>query len=284
MLTRILQAISPMKFFQGIRMNQQWLTVSLSETLHDVWRHPRKSVIFQDVSKRFREEAAMRGLAPIAGSRATTELADVGWKLVKYRLYLPAADAALLMRGVERLARQLLEKEPSIYHHGLLHETLTAYGEELGGSASVTGEPRHKKRDVFEDAVKMARLLNNAEPGAHLDSLADSLGSYCLALAELGEYEKASEACRESIELWRELYSQQTAGRSFGDGDRHWQQVFRDFCWCFCVVGNFVRGNIYLTDNKTFRATDLVMLSAKCSIWQMPLLMKHPLYKGQNGQ
>jgi len=144
------------------------------------------------------------------------------------------------MRGVERLARQLLEKEPSVYHQGLLHETLTSYGEELDGpGAVVTGEPRTKKRDVFGDAVKMARLLNDAEPGAHLDSLADSLGSYCLALAELGEFTKASEACRESIELWRELYAQQIVGRrdaAFATG-AHWQQVFRDFCWCFCTDG-----------------------------------------------
>src|ERR1700733_1865553 len=111
-------------------MKRQWLTVSLSETLYDVWRHPRKASIFRDASKRFQDEAAMRGLAPITGSQATTEFADIGWKLVKYRLYLPPNDAALLVRGVERLARQLLEKEPSVYHHGLLHETLTSYGEE----------------------------------------------------------------------------------------------------------------------------------------------------------
>lgn len=181
----------------------------------------------------------MRGLAPV-GSRATADLADIGWTLVKYRLYLPAPDAALLMRSVERLARQLLEKEPGMYHYGLLHETLTAYGEELSGeAASVTGEPHYKKRDTFCDAVKMARLLNETEPGAHLDSLADSLGSYCLALAELGEYEKASEACRESIELWRVLYAQQIAERvaeSDSNEGTHWQQVFRDFCWCFCTV------------------------------------------------
>jgi len=231
-----IQTVSPLKLLSRIR-TKQTLTVVLSETLYDVWRSPKKISIFHDVSKRFRDEANLRGLAPLPGSQATADLADLGWKLVKYRLYLPAADAALLMRDVERLARQLIDKEPSMYHQGLLHETLTAYGEELGGpSASVTKEPRTRKRDVFGDAVTMARLLNDAEPGAHLDSLADSLGSHCLALAELGEYEKASEACRESIEMWRLLYRQRFTELKESSSEGGMQQVFRDWCWCYCTV------------------------------------------------
>jgi hypothetical protein len=226
------------KMVARIRSKQPLLTVKLSETLHDVLQSPNKITVFRDVSKRFLDEATLRGLAPLRGSNATADFADLGWKLVKYRLYVPTADAALLMRGVERLARQLVEKEPSIYHKALLHETLTAYGEELNRPlAYVTKEPRTKKRDVFADAVKLARLLNEAEEGAHLDSLADSLGSYCLALVELGEYEKASQACRESIEMWRMLYRQSEFAelKELGSEARM-QQVFRDWCWCYCTV------------------------------------------------
>ena len=227
----------PPKLLARVRTKQPLLTVTLSETLHDVLSNRKKIEIFLDVSQRFRDESALRGLARLRGSNATADFADLGWKLVKYRLYLPAADAALLMRGVERLARQLVEKEPTIYHKGLLHETLTAYGEELGGPlASVTKEPHMKKRDVFGDAVTIARLLNDAEPGAHLDSLADSLGSYCLALAELGEYEKASQACKESIEMWRILYRQRFAELKEMGCEGGMQQVFRDWCWCYCKV------------------------------------------------
>ena len=74
------------------------------------------------------------------------------------------------MRGVARLARRLLEKEPSLsYHQRLMHETLTAYGEELNGPAAESQsikklEPATRKRDVFMDAVTMARLLNLEGP------------------------------------------------------------------------------------------------------------------------
>jgi len=83
--------------------------------------------------------------------------------------------------------------------------------------------------------VTVARLLNDAEPGAHLDSLADSLGSYCLALVELGEYEKACEACRESIEMWRILYKQQFTELKEMGCEGGMQQVFREWCWCYCT-------------------------------------------------
>lgn len=227
------------KIFRGIRIHQPLLTTFLSETLHDVWCDPRKVAIFRDVSKRFHDEAALRGLAP-GGSKAMIDFADLGWKLVKYRLYLPATDAALLMRGVERLARRLLEKEPSLYHQGLMHETLTAYGEELNGPAAESQsikklEPATRKRDVFRDAVTMARLLNEAEPGgAHLDSFADSLGSYCLSLVELGEKDKARDVCKESIEKWRLLYHSRFEDLKDLASRR---QVFKEWCWCYCTVG-----------------------------------------------
>jgi hypothetical protein len=210
----------------------------------DILRNPRRITTFHEVSKRFQDEAALRRLAPHPSSQVTTDFANIGWKLVKYRLHLPAANAALLMRDVERLARQLIDKEPTMYHQALLHETLTAYGEELGGpSANVTKEPKTRKRDVFRDAVTMARLLNDAEPGLHLDSLADSLGSYCLALVELGEYEEASKACGESIEMWRLLYQQRFEDMRDSGSDGGMQQVFRDWCWCYCTVSSELTRN-----------------------------------------
>lgn len=50
-----------------------------------------------------------------------------------------------------------------------MHETLTAYGEELNGPAAESQsikklEPATRKRDVFMDAVTMARLLNLEGP------------------------------------------------------------------------------------------------------------------------